>query len=430
MSTRYVIIGNGVAGVTAAMTLRQRDRKAAITLISGESDYFFSRTALMYAYMDRMTLRELEPFERSVWDKQAIRRVRAWVKDIDAGRAAVTLDTGESIPYDRLLLATGARPNRPSWKGVDAIRDGFVHFVSMEDLQRCERLTKPGEKAIVVGGGLIGVELVECLAHHGMDVTFLILEPWYWPVAMASGEGEMISDHIRRHGVDVVHNEEVIEAVAGADGRVRSVKTRSGKELECGMLGVAIGVHPAVEWLAQVTTPPRIGRGIQVQPDFSTSLANVWAAGDCAEILLPGSKPFVEQIWYSAKRQGELAARSMAGDRIAYEPPVFYNSSKFFGIEYTTVGMVNNAPDGARNFYMKIPGKDVSVRVVESGGAAIGFNMLGSRWNHNHFERWIAERRSMDYVMEHLHEAQFDVEFGREDLARALAGYQSWRQCG
>jgi NADPH-dependent 2,4-dienoyl-CoA reductase/sulfur reductase-like enzyme len=430
MSTRYVIIGNGVAGVTAAMTLRQRDRKAEITLIGGESDYFFSRTALMYAYMDRMSLRDLEPFERNVWDKQAIRRMRAWVKDIDAVHAAVALDTGESIPYDRLLLATGARPNRPSWQGLDAIRDGFVHFVSIDDLQRCERLTKPGEKAIVVGGGLIGVELVECLAHHGMDVTFLILEPWYWPVAMAADEGEMISEHIHRHGVHVLHNEEVMEVVAAAGGRVRSVKTRSGKELECGMLGVAIGVHPAVEWLARVTTPPRIGRGIQVQPDFSTSLANVWAAGDCAEILLPGAKPFVEQIWYSAKRQGELAARSMAGDRIAYEPPIFYNSSKFFEIEFTTVGMVNNAPNGARNFYTRIPGRDVSVRVVEADGAAIGFNMLGSRWNHNFFERWIAERRSMDYVMEHLREAQFDVEFGREDLTCVLAGYQSWRQRG
>jgi len=79
---------------------------------------------------------------------------------------------------------------------------------------------------------------------------------------------------------------------------------------------------------------------------------------------------------------------------------------------------------------MRVPGKDVSVRVVESGGAAIGFNMLGSRWNHNFFERWIAERRSMDYVMEHLREAQFDPELGRENLSRVLAGYQSWRHRG
>src|SRR5262245_26591176 len=107
---RYVIIGNGVAGATAALTLRKRDETGSVTMIGGESDYFFSRTALMYAYMDRMTLRDLEPFERNVWDKQAIRRVRSWVRDIDAGRATVSLESGESIPYDRLLLATGARP--------------------------------------------------------------------------------------------------------------------------------------------------------------------------------------------------------------------------------------------------------------------------------------------------------------------------------
>jgi NADPH-dependent 2,4-dienoyl-CoA reductase/sulfur reductase-like enzyme len=423
----YVIIGNGVAGAAAAMTLRKRDRKAKITLISGESDYFFSRTALMYAFMDRMTLRDLEPFERNVWDKQGIRRVRSWVADIDAARSAITLESGESISYDRLLLATGSRPNRPSWEGLDNVRDGLVHFVSLQDLEACERLTKPGGRAIVVGGGLIGVELVECLAHHGLDVTFLILEPWYWPVAMATDEGEMISAHIRKHGVHVMHNEEIVRVTTAGGGRVQSVTTRSGKTLECGLLGVAIGVHPAVEWLAGITTPPRIGRGIEAQPDFSTSLPNVWAAGDCAEIVRPGARPLIEQIWYSAKRQGELAALSMAGDRIAYDPPIFYNSSKFFEIEYTTVGMVNNAPGGSRHFYTRIPGKDVSVRVVESGGAVIGFNMLGSRWNHNFFERWIAERRSLDYVMEHLREAQFDVEFGRQDLSRVLADYQSWK---
>ena len=98
---RYVIIGNGVAGATAAMTLRKRDEQASITMISGESDYFFSRTALMYAYMDRMTLRELEPFERSVWDKQAIRRVRGWVRDIDAVRAEDLLRHPRLLPSVR-----------------------------------------------------------------------------------------------------------------------------------------------------------------------------------------------------------------------------------------------------------------------------------------------------------------------------------------
>ncbi|MEJ7604838.1 MAG: hypothetical protein WKF37_00875, partial [Bryobacteraceae bacterium] len=135
-----------------------------------------------------------------------------------------------------------------------------------------------------------------------------------------------------------------------------------------------------------------------------------------AEIQWPDRTPLVEQIWYAAKRQGELAARSMLGDSICYRPPVFYNSAKFFSLEYTTVGEVNTAPIGATHSFARHPSKEVSVRIVEQDDAVIGFNMIGSRWNHTFFERWIAERRSRDYCLAHLHEAQFDVEFGRLQL--------------
>jgi hypothetical protein len=129
----------------------------------------------------------------------------------------------------------------------------------------------------------------------------------------------------------------------------------------------------------------------------------------------------IEQIWYSAKRQGELAGRSMLGDRIDYRPPVFFNSSKFFEIEYTTVGRVNDAPPESASFYYRVPGKEASVRIVEHNGAVIGFNMLGSRWDHTLLERWILERRSMQYVKNVLTQAQFDVEFGRMDLRQLTA---------
>ncbi|MDE3180044.1 MAG: NAD(P)/FAD-dependent oxidoreductase, partial [Acidobacteriota bacterium] len=110
---RYVIIGNGVAGTTAAITLRQREPEAGITLISGESDYFFSRTALMYAFMDRMERRDLEPYERKVYALQGIQLVRDRVNDLDAGARIVTLNSGRTVCYDRLLLATGSLPNVP-----------------------------------------------------------------------------------------------------------------------------------------------------------------------------------------------------------------------------------------------------------------------------------------------------------------------------
>lgn len=192
------------------------------------------------------------------------------------------------------------------------------------------------------------------------------------------------------------------------------------------MLGISIGVRPAIGWLAKVTTPPAMGRGTQVTPDFRTSLANVWAAGDCAELLQTDDGPVVEQIWYSAKRQGELAGKAMLGDAVAYRPPLFYNSAKFFEIEYTTVGNVTRLPERTRSFHCHVPRREASVRVIEHEGAVIGFNMLGSRWDHARFEDWINERRPLDYVMENLHLAQFDVEFGRADLIYVRQQYLQW----
>lgn len=417
---KYVIIGNGVAGINAALTIRGRDADAEITVISGESDYFYSRTALMYAFMDRMSLRDLEPYERKVWDRQKIRRMRGWVLDLDASNHIVSLDNGSTVEFDRLLLATGSVPRRPEWRGLDEAKDGVCHFVSLQDLAQCEHLTSTSREAVLVGGGLIGVELAECLVHHGCRLTFLVLEPWYWPAALGGDEGAMISDHIRNHGVNLLLNEEVHEVLNDSSGRVRGVRTVSGKEFGCQMLGITIGVRPCIDWLKRVATPPLLGRGILVGPDFRTSLPHVFAAGDCAE-LMEGS--IVEQIWYSARRQGELAGLSMLGDAIAYRPPLFYNSAKFFDIEYTTVGRVNDAPADAVNFYRRIPGKEASVRIIEHDGAVIGFNMLGSRWNNTILESWIRERRSMAYVINVLDQAQFDVEFGRLDLRQVRAAY-------
>ena len=409
----YAIVGNGVAGVSAAFQLRDRDQDARITLVSGESDYFFSRTALMYAYLDRMTLRDLEPYERHAYDRLRIERVRGWVTDLDASRKELRLDTGTAIGYDRLLLATGSLANRIPWPGLDAVREGLVHFVTLADLAECERLTRPGAKAVVVGGGLIGVELVECLVHHGVDTTFLIREPWYWPAALDDREAAMVTAHLQRHGVRVVFGENVAEVLTEG-GRVRAVRTDQKSEHPCEILGVTAGVHPAIEWLARVKTPPAARRGILVDHGFRTSLPDVFAAGDCAEFSDSG---MVEQIWYSAKRQGEQAARAMLGDPVDYRPPVFYNSSKFFEIEFTTVGQVMKAPADARQFFARAPGREATIRLVEHEGRLIGCNMLGARWNHTFFERWIHERRSLDWVLRRLGEAQFDVEFGRLDLS-------------
>ncbi len=414
----YVIIGNGIAGASAAFEIRKRHRSKniRITLISDESDYFFSRTALMYAYMDRLSREDLEPYERKVYDRQAIERIRDRVVDLDANAQFLQLASGDTLNYDRLLIATGAKPRQAAFQLSGNQPEGIVNFVSLQDLDECERLTWSTQQAVVIGGGLIGIELVESLLHHKIDVTFLVREPYFWPMSLHAEEGELISEHIRSHGVDLRHNEQITQLATDANGRISAVSTDQNNQFSCQMLGICIGVQANIDWLKNVQTPPEISRGLLVNRSFQTSLPNVFAAGDCTEITLDSGKTLLETIWYSAKLHGELAARAMMGDTIHYRPPIFYNSSKFFDVEYTTVGDVIDVPAHARALYRKAPGKLITQRITYTDDQVIGFNMLGSRWDHTVLQRWIAERRSIDFVRQHLHEAQFDVEFGRAKL--------------
>jgi NADPH-dependent 2,4-dienoyl-CoA reductase/sulfur reductase-like enzyme len=415
---RLVIIGNGVAGISCAFTARERDPEAEITVVGGETDYFFSRTALMYAFMDVLPRHRLEPYERSVWERQRLRCVRDWVVDLDADRQTVTLEGGDTLPYDHLVLAVGSRPNMFPWKGTEELRDGLVHFVSMQDLDACERLTPSTRRAVVVGGGLIGIELVECLRFHGVEVTFLIREPYYWPVALTPEEANVVTEEMRRHGVDVRLDEEMTEVFADGAGRVSAVETRRGERIECQLLGICAGVRPNVDRLKAFSQAPELGRGIIVDPLLRTSLPGVWACGDCAEIHAPDQRrPLIEQIWYSARRQGAYVGRNVFGEGLRYTPPTFYNSSKFFELEFTTAGEVMSLPEGTPTIYRTRPGRQLSQRIFHDGERVLGFNMLGSRWNHELLVRWIEERWHPEQVLKHLERAQFDVELGRADLA-------------
>ncbi|MGM0556178.1 MAG: NAD(P)/FAD-dependent oxidoreductase [Myxococcota bacterium] len=417
----YVIIGNGVAGIEAAFAIRQRHEpsKAKITVISDESEYFFSRTALMYAYMDKMPRKMLEPYDRGAYDKQQINLVHDRVVNLDADAQRLHLRDGDSIPYDKLLLAVGAKPRMVPFGGLDNVDDGIVHLVSMQDLDRCEALTPSTDQAVVIGGGLIGVELAECLNFHGVDVTFLVREPWFWPMALGEEEGDIIAEHIREHGIDLRLEEQLEEMFPDENGRVSHITTNQGNKIDCQMLGIAIGVVSNTEWLEQVDTPPEVNRGIIVDRAFKTTLPNVWAAGDCVEIKMGEDQNKIETIWYSAKLHGKLAGLSMLGDDIWYEPPLFYNSTKFLDLEFTTVGSVTDTPSGTQTLFRKMPDEPISQRIVlDEDDRVIGFNMLGSRWDHRVLENWIREKRSLDFVLDNLRDAQFDVEFGRVPLKK------------
>lgn len=420
-SRRYVIVGNGVAGATAALALRARDERATITLVSNESPYFFSRTAMMYAFMNKLSRRAMEPFSRETWRERGITRVTDSVTDLDAVSRTITTARGETLTYDSLIVATGSAPRSLTVDGLTEDTLGTVHFVSLRDLDACEHWAQSTRHAVVVGGGLIGIELVECLIHHGIKTTFFVRDPWYWPAVLCHEESELVTKQIRSKGVDVRYGVSLAGVDHGSSGRVSSVRASDGETVIAQMLGVAVGVVPCVAWLRSVATPPVLGRGVVVDATLKTSLECVWAAGDCAELGDHGLPGVIEQSWYAAKRQGELVARnaSVVNEKPeTYRPSMFVNAAKLFDLEFTTVGDLGAVGERTMSVFRSHPTRAITQRIVHHDGRVRGFNLIGSRWNTGILSRWITEERPLEWVLGHLRDAQFDVELGRADLAR------------
>jgi NADPH-dependent 2,4-dienoyl-CoA reductase/sulfur reductase-like enzyme len=411
----YVIVGNSIAGIEAAVALRTRDERAKITLVSDEHDHFFSRTALMYILCGQLSLRDTEPFDRELYTRMRFDRVRDRVVRVRPDDHALDLAGGGALAYDRLLLAVGSVARRLPWPDASA-GPGVHHFVTLADLAALDAAALPGRSVAVIGGGLIGVEVAEVLHQRGLRVHFLVREPWYFPVALDAREAEVVAKHIRQHGVDVRTDAPVTGFARTPQGLRLTLPTDA---LTVDLVVGAIGVVPATAFLADSGIALAPTGGVETDDGLrSTTARDVWAAGDCANVAWADGTRRPEQLWYTARDQGRVAARSMLGDDATYRRGTWYNSAKFFDIEYTTAGYVPAAAPGGpapslvgySDWYQQVPGTAVTQRVVCKGDRVVGFNALGSRWSHEVFLRWIHERRSLDFVLAHMNEARFDEE--------------------
>lgn len=415
------ILGNGIAGVTTARELRKRKPDWRITLISGESDHHYSRPALMYVFMGHMRYEHTKPYEDGFWAKSRIDLVRGWVTRIDVARKLLELDRGSPIAWDQLVIATGSKSNQFGWPGQDLA--GVQGLYGLEDLELLEQNVKGCARAVVVGGGLIGIELGEMLHSRGIHVTFLVREPSYWSNIMPAEESRMINEVIRREGMDLRLSTQLREVVDDGSGRACAVVTDQGERIDCQLVGLTAGVSPnvAVCQGSGIAT----GRGVLVDSSFRTSVEGVFAVGDCAEIATPGGKNRIEQLWYTGRMHGEVLARVLAGEAATYDRGIWFNSAKFLDLEYQTYGLVNANVPGERSLYWQADDGLRAMRVVYTDAGVVGFNLMGIRYRHRTCERWIAEKRSVRHVLENLPEANFDPEFFRRYEREIL---RTWKE--
>jgi NAD(P)H-nitrite reductase large subunit len=405
-----VIIGNGISGTTAARHIRKHSSHK-ITIISSETDHFFSRTALMYIYMGHMKFEHTKPYEDWFWKKNKIDLLRDHVERIQAQSKSLVLTSGNTITYDILILATGSKSNKFGWPGQDLL--GVQGLYSYQDLERMEQATDSIDQAVIVGGGLIGIEMAEMLLSRKISVTMLVREREFWSNVLPIQEAELISRHIRSHHVDLKLTTELKEIRSDERGRANAVVTSSGEVIPCQFVGLTAGVSPNIDFLKNSGIETK--RGVLVNEFLETNQPDVYALGDCVERTyeLPGRRN-IEQVWYTGRMMGEVLAQTICGNRTKYEPGPWFNSAKFFDIEYQTYGSISNELGSQEaEFYWEHKSGVKSMHLVwdKISNQFLGINSFGIRLRHHCFDRWLRDKRSITHVLSHLAEANFDPEF-------------------
>ena len=423
-----VIIGNGISGVTAARHIRKLSDKR-ITIISAETDHFFSRTALMYIYMGHMKYEHTKPYENWFWEKNKIELKRAYVKQIKHTDKQIIFEDEGKMTYDKLILAVGSKSNKFGWPGQDL--EGVQGLYSFQDLQSLEEYApnnKVCKRAVIVGGGLIGIELAEMLHTRGIPVTFLVREASFWNVVLPKGESEMINRHIMNHHIDLRLGVNLKEILADENGRARAVViAETGEEIPCNVVGLTAGVSPNIDFLKD--SGIELGRGIKVNRYLETNVPDVYAIGDCAEQHEAiGNRRTIEAVWYTGRMMGETLAQTICGNRIQYNPGNWFNSAKFFDIEYQTYGWVTSderLPDYEEHFHWihEDDTKCLTIATHKETGKFLGINTFGIRMRHEVFDTWLTEDKSTDYVVQNLAMANFDPEFYRSFETQILQAY-------
>ena len=334
---RHVIIGNGIAGIQAAESIRRLDHDASLTLIAGETFPPYCRPMISHilegrASADRLPIRPPDFYE--VWKIQPF--VGETVTNIDVDRRDVVTDTGNSIPFDRLLIASGADPRPVNAKGLELKN---IFFMRTEAHVRQMLDVLPGAKrALVLGGGLVGFKAACGLMQRGLKVTMLIRSQYPLSMQVDPVAGEMIRKELMRQGLEVRVGIEVTSFQG--NGEITEAHLSDGTTVPCDIAVIGKGVRPATSFVPR--NKIKVDLGIMIDDHMETNIPGIYAAGDVAESMdIARRQRWVNALWPVAAEQGRIAGMNMAGRRVSYKGSLGRNIIRIFGMDVLSAGLIN-----------------------------------------------------------------------------------------
>ncbi len=343
---QYVIIGNGIAGVNAAETIRRMDPDGRIVMIGDESFPPYCRPMISMVLEGsvshaRLPVRPASFYED--WQIEPILGTRVTGMDVDDGRVDVD---GRSVPYDRLLIATGADPRPIQAEGLAL---GNIFYMRTErQVRRMLDVLDESRRALVLGGGLVGFKAAYGLMRRGLAVTMLIRSGYPLSLQVDAFAGGMIREELTAHGLDV--RVDVAAEVFEGDKTVQAARLSDGSRLDCDLVVIGKGVLPALDFVPRDRL--EVDLGLVVDPFLQTSVSHVYAAGDAAESIdVARQARWVNAIWPEAAAQGRVAGFNMAGRPVPYNRSLSRNVIRIFDLDVMTAGVVDpQAIEGSEVF--------------------------------------------------------------------------------
>lgn len=401
----YIIIGNSAAGIGCVEGIRKVDATGSIAILSYEDIHAYSRCMITHYISGHIDEKKMYFRKENFYDEWNVTPyLGRRAKKINRSSKTVRLDNGEEIQYKKLLLATGAAPAPYDVPGSSL--DGVYFLRTIADSEAILNDVIEGGKAVILGGGLVGMKAADALNERGMDVTIAIASSQLLSQTMDRYGAKLIRDAVESNGIHVLTDSPVKEILG--DDHVTGVEFEGDEVVPANLVILAKGVRPNT--ILAKTCGIDVDYGILVDEYMKTSDDDIYAAGDAAEALdlIRGGK-VVHAIWPNALEQGRIAGMNMAGSHIAYQGGIGMNSAEFFGVAAISMGLCRSRDeDGLEVLICKDEEKRTYRKIVLQDNVIVGAVCIGNVECAGVFNGLILNRTDISRVKELLLEDDFD----------------------
>jgi len=405
MSTSHVIVGDGIAGSSAAETIREQDPDADVTVITDEGETLYNRILIKEFAKGKLPEAPISIHEPDWYEERDIDlHLNTYVSEVDPDAHEIHTHEGETHEYDKLLVATGGTPAQLPVENSDA--DGIHHFWTFQDAREIREHAEAAEKGIIVGAGLLGIDLAAVCAAQDIDANYLMRGNRWWRYALSLDGAEIIHDALEEHGVTPVFDSGVDHFETDDDGHVEAAIDPDGNRYEGEFCGIAIGLDFNTEWLhgSGVETDD----GVVVDEYMQTNVEDIYAAGDITQFhdTILGERA-QNGAWGSAKNQGATAAKNMVADEPTEEFRwVSSYSITHFDFPFLSFGHPTLGDEDAERKYSDNEWR----RLAFKNGQLVGGVLIGDLSQQSKFKQLIREERQVADQKELLLEEDVDLE--------------------